>query len=411
MELRIAHATDRGRVRDQNEDSVLGDALPLVAVADGMGGHEGGEVASQMALELLATWKEKLAEESGGASAEKLREAFTAAHRAVWDRGRSEESLSGMGTTLTAGWIDADKMTLAHVGDSRAYLLRRGKLQQLTQDQTVAQEWVRRGRLSEDEAATSPHRHILLQAIGADSDELDIDTSSVELRSGDRILLATDGLYGMIHDADRIRDLLATHTDPDEACRALVAAANEAGGEDNVSVVIVDVDGGPVSSDDEDDPVVVEKLTAEKETTDRRPAPKRPDPARRPRIPRGVYIAVGVLLVAAVVAAYFMVRPSRSTLMVSSRNGFVAVMRGTLGNEDAPARGEVVQVFRDAPVREFPSPTQRQLRAGIEASSLDDAERIVDRLIRTQGPQETPSPKPTAEGSPKPPPDSTPLDA
>ncbi|MEX0875723.1 MAG: PP2C family serine/threonine-protein phosphatase [Actinomycetota bacterium] len=410
MELRIASATDRGRVRDQNEDSVLGDALPLVAVADGMGGHEGGEVASQMALERLATWKEKLAEASGSDPAPKLREAFTEAHRAVWDRGRSDESLTGMGTTLTAGWIDGDKLTLAHVGDSRAYLLRNGKLQQLTQDQTVAQEWVRRGRLSEDEAATSPHRHILLQAIGADSDELDIDLSSVDLRPGDRILLATDGLYGTVHEADSIRDLLATHLDPNEACRALVEAANAAGGEDNVSVVIVDVEGGPGAAIDDDEPVVVQKVQAEK-AVDRTPAASEPKPDRRPRIPRGVMIAVGALVVAAVLVAFFVIRPSSSTLFVSSRNGYVAVLRGTLGNEDTPARGETIRVFRDAPVRDFPSPIQRQLRAGIEADTLDEAEGIVGNLIRTQGPQETPTPKPTPKASPETSPNSTPLNA
>jgi serine/threonine protein phosphatase PrpC len=407
MELRIAHLSDVGRVREDNEDSVLTDALPLVAVADGMGGHEGGEVASKLALEQLKGWRDRLAasEEVSG----QLREAFGDAHRAVFDRGRAEQNLAGMGTTLTAGWIEDDKMTLAHVGDSRAYLLRGGKLRQLTQDQTVAQEWVRRGRLSEDEAATSPHRHILLQAIGADTDDLDIEMGSVQLRSGDRILLASDGLYGMVHDADEIRDLLVRNVDPDEACRALVEAANTAGGEDNVSVVIVDVDGGPLAVSDEDDQVVVERLEAPKKQPDK-VEPSVPEP--RSRVLRRVLLGVAALVVVGVVVVVFLAS-STTTLLVSARGGSIVVLEGRPGDDDSAATGKVVRRYPDEPVDQFPSPTRRQLRSGIVVESLEDAERVIERLNRTLGPQQTPTPQPTTtpEGSPRPSPDVTPLDA
>jgi PPM family protein phosphatase len=407
MELRIAHLSDVGRVREDNEDSVLVDALPLVAVADGMGGHEGGEVASQLALEQLKGWKDRLAA-SDDPSGE-LREAFTDAHRAVFDKGRAEQNLAGMGTTLTAGWIDDDKITLAHVGDSRAYLLRGGKLRQLTQDQTVAQEWVRRGRLSEDEAATSPHRHILLQAIGADTDDLDIEMGSVRLRPGDRILLASDGLYGMVHDADVIRDVLVRHVDPDEACRTLVEAANRAGGEDNISVVIVDVDGGPVADADEDDQVVVEKVEAAKKTPDKaEPSVAKP----RSRLVRRVLLGVVALIVVGVVVVVYLAS-STTTLLVSSRGGSIVVLEGQPGDEDSAATGKVVRRYPDEPVDQFPSPTRRQLRSGIAVESLQDAERVIDRLNRTLGARETPTPRPTTtpDGSPGPTPDTTSLDA
>ncbi len=407
MELRIAQLSDVGRVREDNEDSVLTDSLPLVAVADGMGGHEGGEVASQLALDQLKEWKDRLA--SASDLSEQLREAFGEAHRAVFQRGREEQNLAGMGTTLTAGWIQDDKLTLAHVGDSRAYLLRNGKLRQLTQDQTVAQEWVRRGRLSEDEAATSPHRHILLQAIGADTDDLDIEVSTVQMRPGDRIVMATDGLYGMVHDADAIRDLLVSHPDPDEACRALIDAANSAGGEDNISVVIVDVDGGPVAlSDDDDEPVIVEKVAA----PTKRDEPKPSTPARRSRLPRGILLAgAGVLIVGIVVALF--IASSTTTLLVASRGGSVVVLDGRPGDDNSRASGKVVRRYPDQPVSQFPSPTQRQLRAGIVVDSMDDAERVIERLSRTLGPRETPTPRPTTtpEGSPRPSAGTTPLDA
>ena len=407
MELRIAYASDVGRVREDNEDSVLTDALPLVAVADGMGGHEGGEVASQLALEQLKAWKDRLS--AGDDPSGQLREAFTDAHRAVFDKGRAEQNLAGMGTTLTAGWIDGDKMTLAHVGDSRAYLLRGGKLRQLTQDQTVAQEWVRRGRLSEDEAATSPHRHILLQAIGADTDDLDIEMGSVRLRPGDRILLASDGLYGMVHDADEIRDLLVSNVDPDEACRALVEAANRAGGEDNISVVIVDVDGGPLGDTDDDDQVVVERLETPKKEPDKA-EPSVPKP--RSRVTRRILLGVAALVVVGVVVVVFLAS-STTTLLVSSRGGSIVVLEGRPGDDDSAATGTVIRRYTDEPVDQFPSPTRRQLRSGIVVESLDDAERVIERLNRTLGSQQTPTPRPTTtpESSPRPSPDVTPLDA
>src|SRR5918992_3494961 len=146
MDLKVASLSDPGRVREQNEDAVLTD-LPLVAIADGVGGHKGGEVASALALEVLARWKERLAGKRGLAAAQLLRDAIVEANRAVWERATSDDAVAGMGTTVTAAWLDGDEAALAHVGDSRAYLLRDGKIQKLTEDQNVAQQWVRQGRI------------------------------------------------------------------------------------------------------------------------------------------------------------------------------------------------------------------------------------------------------------------------
>jgi protein phosphatase len=390
LEFRAAMLTDTGRVREQNEDSVAAD-LPLVAVADGMGGHEGGEVASKLALESLFEWRERLEGRAGRDATDVLREAFNEANRTVFAKGSQDETLLGMGTTLTAGWLDSGTLSIAHVGDSRAYLLRDGDLKQLTEDQTVAQEWVRRGRLSEEEAASSPHRHILLQAIGADTDKLNIATSTVSLRPGDRLLIASDGLTGMIKEHDQLRDLLAQHADPDEACRVLVDAANAAGGEDNISVLIVDVSG-------ELDPgaEVVEGADVAPPV---RPAVTEPGSDRERRVPRTALVVGGAIVLLALMAFVFVLRPSSSTYVVAERAGNVVVLKGQPGSDETErARGDVVRTFEEADVEEFPTTVRRELHSGIVVSSLKEAERVVDRLPRLLGPQDTP--RPTDEKSP-----------
>src|ERR671924_477446 len=391
MELRIASATDRGRVREQNEDSLLAEP-PLVAVADGMGGHRAGEVASSQALEALGAWKDRIAGTFGPAAGELLREAFDDANRRVWERGQQDENLLGMGTTLTAGWIDGGAVTLAHVGDSRAYLLRDGTLKQLTTDQNVAQDLVRRGRLSEDEAAASPHRHTILQAIGADPGGLDIEITSEELRSGDRVVLATDGMFGMVRSADRVRDLLIQHADPNDACKALVDEANAAGGEDNITVVVIDV----VSSDDSVIPAVPGAAVSS-ETPDAAPAPASGDAVPR-RLTRAVRwpVVVGVLAFVVVVAgAFFVMRVGSDTLLVAERNGTVVVLRGKPGGSGERATGDVVTVFGSARLSRFPKTVREDLREGIPVSSMREARDVVADLPRLLGPQDTPVPSPT----------------
>lgn len=396
MDLKIAAITDTGLARTNNEDSYLADP-PLVAVADGMGGHEGGEVASGLAVETLKNWKQKLEGRSGREAAETLGEAFKEANRVIFERSNEDESLRGMGTTLTAAWLHDDKVALAHVGDSRAYLLRGDKLEQLTEDQNVAQEWVRRGRLTQEQAASSPHRHIILQAIGPDADGLDVATVTAELRPGDRLVLASDGLFGMLQSNEVLRDILLAHPDNDEACRALVDAANEAGGADNISVVIVELAGeaGPVAAASDvaiDEPLVIE-----------RGSPPAGSQGRGRRLPRAGFVAAGAVLLLAVMAVFLIVRPTSPQYVVSTRDGIIVVLDGRPGTtEDPRARGEVVRRYPDRELADFPSFVQRQFRSGFEVDSIEDAEQLIDQQVRQLGPKDTPTPEPTATKSPRP---------
>lgn len=386
MDLRIATKTDRGRLREINEDSLLAD-LPLIAIADGMGGHVFGEVASSLAVEVLGSWKQRLAERGNKDIGESLKDAFREVNKAVFEKASSDEGLHGMGTTLTAAWVDDATVALAHVGDSRAYLLRGDQLQQITQDQTLAQEWVRRGRISAEEAETVPQRHVLLQAIGSEPDDLNIELMTVTLQPGDRLLFTSDGLTDMIR-ADRVRDILSEKRDPDEAVQALVDAANAAGGQDNITVLLVDAQGTP-PAEGESAPMVVEKPVVQR---------------KRRRIPRTVYAAVAVVVLVVAILVGFLVGQSTASYVVSARAGHVVVLRGHIGTDDKPAKGKVVRVYHDAPLSKFSDPVRRELRAGIAAETLADARNIVERLPRRLGQNEraTPSPKPTPSASPGP---------
>ena len=188
MRVSVGAATDIGQVREGNEDSYLLVA-PLYAVADGMGGHRGGEVASSLALETV----QGLFERHEGT----LSDQVVQANRAVFERSQNDRSVSGMGTTLTAALIDGDEVHFVHVGDSRAYLLRDGQLTQLTEDHTLVHRMVVEGEITPAEAETHPHRSILTRALGVD-ENVEVDEGEVEVQGGDRILLCTDGLTGMV---------------------------------------------------------------------------------------------------------------------------------------------------------------------------------------------------------------------
>lgn len=245
--IRFAHgaATDVGRVRSGNEDNFLV-AESLFAVADGMGGHRGGEVASADALETLRT---SILEPSP----ESLRAAVEAANRSVFEHSLTDPGLAGMGTTLCAVALVRDdegaaSIGIVNVGDSRVYLLRDGEFRQITLDHSLVETMVRGGQLSPDEAAVHPGRNVLTRALGIEP-EIDVDLFSESVMEGDRYLLCSDGLYNELHD-DQISAVLRRLAAPWEAASELVRRATEAGGRDNVTVVVVDVlddDGeGPV---------------------------------------------------------------------------------------------------------------------------------------------------------------------
>jgi serine/threonine protein phosphatase PrpC len=238
-----AMLTDIGSVRALNEDAVVyatpqnaevpGGRGSLALVADGMGGHAAGEIASALAAEVVR----RVYFERDGPEPDVLLAAFAAANRAILEWAERDPACKGMGTTCTALVLRDDQAWLAHVGDSRAYLLRKGVLKQLTEDQTLVAKMVSEGTLTKEEAAQSPVQNIVLQALGTGPDiEPVISQEGMPLSVGDTLILCSDGLSGMVPDTTIAE--LAGRLPPHEACRALIDAALAAGGHDNISLGI-----------------------------------------------------------------------------------------------------------------------------------------------------------------------------
>lgn len=226
--------TDVGCVRDHNEDSLLV-APPLFAVADGMGGHAAGEVASEIAITVLG---EKAPHTPDAAA---LGRAVEDANRAVILAANEKRGRAGMGTTITAAVLQKDRLVIAQVGDSRAYLLHQGRLQQLTRDHSLMADMIEAGRLTPEEARTHPNRSVITRALGSDP-RMVPDLYEITVETGDRLLLCTDGLSSMVEDS-AIESTLARTRDPQRCASMLVNEAIAAGGYDNVTVVVVDVAG------------------------------------------------------------------------------------------------------------------------------------------------------------------------
>jgi serine/threonine protein phosphatase PrpC len=238
MRIAASHAgTDPGRKRRINEDSFV-IAPPLFAVADGMGGAQAGEVASALAAGAL--------EESGAndGGERRVSELIQEANRRVHERATTDAATAGMGTTITAALVEPDgRVVFGHVGDSRAYLLRDDKLEQLTNDHTLVAELVRRGELSPGEAQVHPQRSVITRALGTDPD-VDVDTFAVDAQPGDIYLICSDGLSSMVDSRDIEEILRRNRTDLEGASRALIQAANRGGGEDNITAVLFAVEEG-----------------------------------------------------------------------------------------------------------------------------------------------------------------------
>ena len=234
MNLAVGAQTDVGRVRRANEDSFLLEE-PVFAVADGMGGHIAGDVASATAVEIISQGLR------GGRprDPQALAGLVSRANEAIIEKARSDSSLRGMGTTCTLVMIDGDVAHFAHVGDSRAYLYRDGSLRQVTEDHTLVERMVREGKLSAEEAARHPQRSVITRALGVDS-SVKVDLIDETLRKDDRILIASDGLTSMVAPAD-IAGAIGSEDDPQAVANKLVDMANEAGGEDNITVLVLHV--------------------------------------------------------------------------------------------------------------------------------------------------------------------------
>jgi serine/threonine protein phosphatase PrpC len=240
--MRVAQATavsDAGRKRRRNEDAYVVDP-PLFAVADGMGGAQAGEVASQLAAAVLRESTGKDGDPEG-----RIVALIQEANRQIYERARSDAQASGMGTTVTAAMLADEQVAIGHVGDSRAYRVRGGELEQLTEDHSLVADLMRSGRLTPEEAETHPQRSVITRALGTDPD-VDVDTSAVDAEPGDIFLLCSDGLTTMVGDEEILRALAESET-LEDAARALVRAANRRGGEDNITIVLFQVerdDGG-----------------------------------------------------------------------------------------------------------------------------------------------------------------------
>ena len=225
--------TDKGLVRKENEDAFcIEKDLGLLAIADGMGGHASGEVASKMAIEIL---KDSLKKE-GEPLPDRLNSGVKLANKSIYDASHSQSRLNGMGTTLTALQLNGNRLSIAHVGDSRAYLFRGGVIEQITDDHTIVSEQVARGMMTREEAARSDMRNILSRALGI-APEVDVDIEELTVSEGDQLVLCSDGLSELISD-DEILSEVQTSNRPEIVCDELVNLAIQRGGEDNITVIV-----------------------------------------------------------------------------------------------------------------------------------------------------------------------------
>jgi serine/threonine protein phosphatase PrpC len=375
--LRWGEATDVGRVRTNNEDAVF-TSDRLFAVADGMGGHQGGEVASDTAMRTLE-----------GAFIEPttdgLLEAAHTANDAVLERAAEDPELRGMGTTLVAiaPVEGTESIAWINVGDSRLYLLRDGDLTQISEDHSLVQEAVRAGDLSPEEAQTHPQRNIVTRALGIDPD-IAIDGDQIDAFAGDRYVLCSDGLYDYVDD-DRIASTLRRLDDPSEAARELVRLANEGGGRDNITVVVVDV----VDDNDQSTAAAreVEGGTAEghalaasapKTVTKAVVAPKPPKPRRLTwRVLLFFVLFLVILGSAAGAVGYY----ARHTYYVGLKGDSVVIFKGKPGGVlwFKPTVEESTPIAR----AQVPPAQIDRVTKGQEESSLQAARDYVQNALTT----------------------------
>jgi protein phosphatase len=373
MNVRVGAATDIGLVREGNEDAYLLDD-PLFAVADGMGGHRGGEVASRLALETL----ERLFGDDGA-----LTEHVQEANRAVFERSSLDRTVAGMGTTLTAAVVEGNRARLAHVGDSRAYLLRAGELRMLTEDHTLVHRMVKQGEITEAEAERHPQRSVVTRALGVEH-SVPVDEVIIDLEPGDRLLICSDGLTSMVEDGS-IADILERDPDPQRAADALVRAANDAGGVDNTTVVVVAVDEEASSSEpaSASEPRRTQTLVAPgRSRTAPEAGPRRARDGARPPWSR-IALVAGVAVALVVVAIVGLRVYLDSQWYVGVSNGRVAIFRG-IPTEVAgfELHHVVIETTVDAAGAEAAAQPWEQLPDGITADGLSDADQIVAQIRR-----------------------------
>jgi PPM family protein phosphatase len=330
-----ATLTDTGRRRRHNEDAFVAEP-PLFAVADGMGGAQAGELASSLAAAAL-----KDSQAPGGGGEGRVDELIQQANRRVYERQSQDAAASGMGTTMTVALVEDGRVAFGHVGDSRAYLIRGGALEQLTEDHSLVAELVRSGKLSPEEAEGHPQRSVITRALGTDPD-VDVDTFSIETKPGDLFLICSDGLTSMVDDETILEEVARNRHDLKSAAKALVRAANKGGGEDNITVVFFEIGGEddleqtitlPPRDDGADAGTDAEATLDE---LDRVPAIQTADGDGRRREPRGPgrrLLVAALTLTLLVGASGFVVWGLwRSHFVGSEADGHVAVYQGVPWN-------------------------------------------------------------------------------
>ena len=377
LRLEWASATDTGRTRAGNEDGAIAEE-GLFAVADGMGGHAGGEVASQLALETLRT----------AVATNGLVAAVLAANEAILRHAGKDQTLRGMGTTLCAlGLVEEDGVTrveIVNVGDSRAYLFRDGELEQITEDHNLVAQLERDGQLTPEEARVHPQRNIITRVLGNDPD-VDVDSFPIDPFRGDRFVLCSDGLFNEVED-DEIAGVLRAHRDAQEAVDELVRVANERGGRDNITVVIVDVvDDGDKAGE------ASAALSGSTSTSRAEPLIEPERDGARARVPGAVddgprpsrftwraavfALVLGAIVVAAVGSIWWY---GRNTYYVGVDGNRVAIFKGRPGGVlwlDPTLEQRTTLRFDDVP------PARRaDVRSGREEATLSDARRYVANL-------------------------------
>ena len=332
--------TDIGCVREQNEDSLIV-TPPLFVVADGMGGHAAGEVASEICVKTVAECAPKHAD------AEELGQAVEQANCDIITAALTGEGREGMGTTCMAAMLEADKLVIAQVGDSRAYLLHGGKLSQITRDHSLMANMIESGQITPEEARFHPNRSVITRALGNDPDMVP-DLYEIRVEAGDRLMLCSDGLTSMVEDAD-IEAIMNRVADPQRCAAALVNEAIAAGGTDNVTVVVANAIGLG-------------------------------DKARR-KVKRRTFITVAfvILLLIGIIAAaaWGGYTYLHNTAYLTEEDGKVAVYRGVPGDVLGFSYSELVVVSNVA-VDDLPPSAAERIREGMRVSSVEEAEELVE---------------------------------
>jgi protein phosphatase len=400
--------TDTGRQRRDNEDSMLARA-PVFVVADGMGGAQAGEVASQIAID---AFRQGLPD--SGSPEERLASRAREANQRIHEISRAEHERAGMGTTLTAVYLNDSNLAIAHVGDSRAYLFRDGSLKRLTQDHSLVDELVRQGKLTEAQAAEHPQRSIITRALGPEP-TVDVDTWTYPVQAGDVLLLCSDGLTSMISE-ERVAEILASSPTIEQAAQRLIDEANEAGGRDNITVVLSrleelagaapDVDatmvGAPAARPVTDMPTEPQSAPAPSETEglgteargrapvavapppparvplarkQGRPEPPEARPARRRRYVKPVAILATVMIVVGLIGAGGYLATRQLYFIGTNSQGIVTIYRGL--PYDLPAGIHLYETFYVSGVPAALVPADRrgtffnhQIRSETDASTI-----------------------------------------